>query len=254
MVTSMTTPISRRIAGGAVEPGNPSPGVNVGETERWASLIGGGLLACYGLSRGTGVGLGLAALGGGLIYRGLTGHCSLYQALGTGSAAPRGATSVPAHSGVKVEKSVVIDRPREEVFRFWRTLSNLPRFMGHLRDVRETSPTRSRWVARGPAGTSVTWDAEIINERPNELIAWRSLPGSEVASAGSVHFLPAANGRGTEVRVSLKYDPPAGRLGAAVAWLAGEEPTAQVADDLARLKRMLEAGPRTADRLWPARG
>jgi uncharacterized membrane protein len=86
----------------------------------------------------------------------------------------------------------------------------------------------------------VEWDAEIHNEIPNELIAWRSLAGSEVDNAGSVHFMPTANGD-TEVRVVLRYDPPAGKLGATVARLLGEDPSHQVSEDLRRLKQVVEA-------------
>jgi uncharacterized membrane protein len=101
--------------------------------------------------------------------------------------------------------------------------------------------SRSHWVAKGPVGTRVEWDAEIHTEIPNELIAWRSLTGSEVANAGSVHFMPTDNGD-TEVRVVLRFDPPAGRVGAAVARLLGDDPSGQVAHDLRRLKQVLEAG------------
>jgi uncharacterized membrane protein len=140
-----------------------------------------------------------------------------------------------------VDERIVIARPRSEVYGFWRNLENLPRFMDHLESVSVVDEERSHWVARGPAGTRVEWDAVVHNEIPNELIAWRSLKGSEVDNAGSVHFSPTENGD-TEVRVVLRYDPPAGRLGAAVARLLGEDPSRQVAEDLRRLKQVVEAG------------
>lgn len=105
----------------------------------------------------------------------------------------------------------------------------------------ETSNTESHWVAKSPAGTS-EWDAEIINEHENHLIAWQSKPGSEIDHAGSVRFESAPAGQGTEVRVSLEYIPPAGKLGAAIAKLYGEEPELQVEDDLARFKALMEVG------------
>lgn len=114
--------------------------------------------------------------------------------------------------------------------------------MDHLESVEVLDNRRSRWVARGPAGTSVQWDAEVINEVPNDVIGWASLPGSQVSTAGSVTFRDAPGGRGTEVRVRLQYDPPAGKAGAAVAWLLGEEPSQQIREDLRRLKHILEAG------------
>jgi uncharacterized membrane protein len=150
-------------------------------------------------------------------------------------------TSIPRGKGIKVEESVTVNRPVLEVYRFWRNFENLPRFMDHLESVTVIDENQSHWVAKGPAGARVEWDAVIHNEIDDELIAWRSLPGSEVNNAGSVHFTPTPQG-GTEVRVVLSYDPPAGRLGAVVAKLLGEEPSRQVRDDLRRLKQVMDAG------------
>lgn len=150
--------------------------------------------------------------------------------------------SVPRGQGIKVEERVTINRPVVEVYAFWRDFENLPRFMDHLESVTVLDENRSHWVAKGPAGSRIEWDAVIHNEIDDELIAWRSLPDAEVNNAGSVHFTPTADGRGTEVRVVLSYDPPAGRLGAVVAKLLGEEPSQQVADDLRRLKQVMDAG------------
>jgi uncharacterized membrane protein len=131
-----------------------------------------------------------------------------------------------------------------EVYHFWRQLENLPRFMDHLESVTVLDENRSHWVAKAPAGTKVEWDATIHNEIEDELLAWRSLPGADVDNAGSVHFTP--RGQSTVVRVVLSYDPPAGRVGAAVAKLLGEEPGTQVEDDLRRLKQVMEAGEAAA--------
>jgi uncharacterized membrane protein len=127
------------------------------------------------------------------------------------------------------------------VFQFWRNFENLPRFMDHLESVTVVDEDRSHWVAKAPAGTRVEWDAVIHNEIENELIAWRSLPGADVNNAGSVHFASHEQGNGTTVTVVLSYEPPAGKLGEAVAKLFGEEPSNQVADDLRRLKQVMEA-------------
>jgi uncharacterized membrane protein len=135
---------------------------------------------------------------------------------------------------------VTILRPREELYRFWRDFSNLPRIMRHLQSVQTTGDGRSHWVARGPLGIPIEWDAEIITERENELIGWRSVGDSEVDTAGSVHFTSAPGDRGTEVRVVLKYDPPAGKLGSAVAWLLGKAPDQQIREDLRRFKWVME--------------
>jgi uncharacterized membrane protein len=139
-------------------------------------------------------------------------------------------------------ETIIINKPREEVFRFWRDLENLPRFMTHLVEVKETGGARSRWVAKGPMGSKVEWDAEIIQEHPGELIAWRSLPGATVENAGSVRFEPATGGRGTVVRVKLHYRPPAGAAGASIAKLFGEAPEKQIPVDLMRMKQLLETG------------
>ena len=143
-------------------------------------------------------------------------------------------------AGIHVEEAVTVSRPPSEVFRFWRNFENLPRFMNHLRAVSQREAGISHWVARGPAGMNVEWDARIINEIDGRLLAWQSLEGSEVATAGSVNFRETP--RGTEVRVHLQYNPPAGRLGAAVARLLGEEPTVQIHDDLRRFKQLIETG------------
>lgn len=222
-------------------------GVNVGQVERWASSIGGGALALYGLTRGSLGGIALAIVGGALVQRGVTGHCNLYETMNystAGETAPRSSAnvSVRGERGIKVEKSVTINRPQEELFRFWRNFENLPRFMNHLESVKVTGGDRSHWVAKAPAGTTVEWDAEIYNEKENELIAWRSLEGSDVDNAGSVRFEAAPAGRGTVVRVVLKYDPPGGTLGAAVARLFGENPEQQIDDDLRRFKQVMESG------------
>jgi uncharacterized membrane protein len=143
---------------------------------------------------------------------------------------------------IRVRKSITINRPAEELYGFWRDFQNLARFMKHVESVQVTGDKRSHWVAKGPAGKRVEWDAETIEDRPNELIAWRSIEGSTVENSGSVRFEPATGGRGTVVRVELEYYPPAGLLGATVAKLLGEEPKGQLAEDLRRFKQLMEAG------------
>jgi uncharacterized membrane protein len=143
---------------------------------------------------------------------------------------------------IRVRKSITINRPAEEIYAFWHDFQNLARFMNHVESVQVTGDKRSHWVAKGPAGKRVEWDAETVEDRPNELIAWRSVEGSPVQNSGSVRFEPAAGGRGTVVRVELEYYPPAGLLGAAVAKLLGEDPKAQLEEDLRRLKQLMEAG------------
>jgi len=131
-------------------------------------------------------------------------------------------------------------RRAQELYVMWRDFENLPRFMSHLKSVK-TYGNRSHWVADGPTGP-VEWDADIVNDEPNRLIAWRSLQESQVATAGAVHFTPLGHDRGTEVLVELKYDPPGGKLGSWLAWLFGQEPGQQIREDLRRFKQLMEAG------------
>jgi uncharacterized membrane protein len=238
---------SNQVTGGQQGGAGFGGNVNVNEIERWASTIGGGALAVYGVTRlaqGNWLGAVLGLVGGCLIYRGTTGHCSMYEALGISTAeeSKNPNISVPAHRGVKVEQSVTVNKSPEEVYRFWRNFENLPRFMDHLESVSVEGSGRSHWVAKAPAGTTVEWDAEVYNEKENELIAWRSLEGADVDNAGSVRFEPTADGRGTVVRVSLKYDPPGGVIGSTFAKLFGEEPSQQIEEDLRRFKQVMEAG------------
>lgn len=221
----------------------PTSRVNVGDTERLLSFLGGAVLGIYGLSRRSLPGLGLAAAGAPLLYRGATGFCGMYAALGINTApklAP--STSIRAGHGVRVEESTIVGRDAATLFRYWRNLENLGRFMSHLHEVREHDDRRSHWVARGAMGVPFEWEAEIINERENELIAWRSVDGSKVDTAGSVHFHELPHDRGTEVRVNLKYDAHSAQLAAPLARLLGESPPQQIRDDLRRFKQIMEAG------------
>jgi uncharacterized membrane protein len=143
---------------------------------------------------------------------------------------------------VRTRRSITVNRPVAEVYAFWRDFTNLPRFMRHLESVTVLDERRSRWKALAPAGRHVEWEAEITEETPDRLIAWRSLPGADVPNGGRVEFLPAPGGRGTEVRVTLEYDPPFGKLGSKVAMLWREEPGQQVYDDLRHFKQVLETG------------
>jgi uncharacterized membrane protein len=213
---------------------------NIGTSERWLSSLAGAALIAYGLERRSGASAAAALAGGALLYRGLSGRCPVYSALGTTTRRPP-ATSVPAGRGIKVEKSFTILRRPLELYNFWRHFENLPSFMQGLQKV-ETWGNRSHWKARGPMGIVVEWDAEILMDRPPETISWRSLPGGDIDCAGSVHFKDLGAGRGTELRVILKYDPPAGKLGTSLATLLGKDPGAQIAEDLRRFKQLMESG------------
>ena len=218
-------------------------GVNISDLEKWISLAAGAGLTFYGVSRARRNGWLIAALGGMLLERGATGHCRVYEAFNINTAGSKDDTrrALGGSAGVNVEESVVINRPVEELYRFWRNLENLPRFMRHLESVERLTDTLSRWRATGPGGTTVEWTAEIINEVANKVIGWRSIEGSEVVSAGSVNFEPLAPSQ-TRVRVRLQYSPPGGKLGAAFARLMGRDAATEIREDLQRFKQLVEAG------------
>src|SRR6266498_779476 len=221
--------------------------VNVAGVERWASALGGAALTAYGLKQlkeRSFAGAMIAAAGTSLIYRGATGYCPVYEASGISTANGKTDTraSLSGGRGVNVEEVVLVNRPASELFRFWRPFETLPSFMDHLVSVRQLDHLRSHWVAKAPAGRTVEWDAEIINEIPDELIAWRTRDNADVVSAGSVSVKPAPGGRGTEVRVRLQYNPPAGKLGSTIAWMFGEEPSQTIREDLRRFKQLMESG------------
>src|SRR5687768_16693370 len=203
---------------------------NVGQGERTVSVAAGAILALLGLMRGSGTGLLVAGVGGALIYRGVSGHCPAYGALGMSSAEPdtsyeggQRAMERIEERGIHVEQAFLINRTPEDLYAHWRNFDNLPRIMTHLEAVTVIDERRSHWVAKAPriAGGKVEWDAEITRDEPNRAIAWRSLPGSDVDTAGEIRFTPAMGDRGTEVHVFMDYVPPAGRLGHWVATLFG---------------------------------
>jgi len=172
-----------------------------------------------------------------MLYRGATGHCVVYDMMEIDRADD-------GDKGIQVQRSITVNRPRDELFRLWRNTENLPRFMEHLKSVRIISEEgkQSHWVAKAPLGREIEWDSVITDEIENEYLAWHSLPGSAVESIGSVRFSDAPGGRGTVVSVSMQYHPPAGSMGAAFAKLFGEEPGQQVRDDLRHFKQIMETG------------
>jgi len=215
---------------------------NISDAERLASALGGALLAAYGISQRSRSGTILVAAGGALIVRGATGYCPGYAAAGIDwHTSDDTRVALAGEKGTPVDVAVTIARPHDELYRFWRQLDNLPKFMPHLVSVTDLGNNRSHWVAMAIRSRTVEWDAEIINDNPNELIGWRTLAGADVVSAGSVRFKP--NGKGeTEVHVHLQYDPPAGKMGAVVAWMFGDEPSQTIREDLRRFKALMETG------------
>src|SRR3954447_16474280 len=141
---------------------------------------------------------------------------------------------------MEARSAATINGSPEALYEAWRDVSRLPEFMDHLEAVTSTGDRRSHWVAKGPAGMTVEWDAEITEEEPGRRIAWRSVEGADVDNSGVVEFRPAPGDRGTEIHVTLEYSPPGGALGSVVAKLFGEEPAQQVSDGLRRFKQLME--------------
>lgn len=224
----------------STSPAKGSSRINVGQLERVASALGGGLLAAWGLRRFSLPRLLTAATGGVLLYRGLTGHCPGYEQMGVSTAETGRATAL------EIDEAVTVNKPREEVYDFWRELENLPRFMRHIESVEALDEKRSRWTARVPkvpkdVGT-ISWEAEITEDAPNERIAWRSLARADIQNAGTVRFKDAPEGRGTEVHAQIRYRPPAGDVGALVTRLLDPANEQMVREDVRRFKHILEAG------------
>jgi uncharacterized membrane protein len=214
--------------------------VNVGDKERMLSAVVGGALVAWGAMQRSLGGLGLIAAGGALAWRALSGHCALYRAIGVDTRSQDGTTR--GNLGVKIDRSIEVNAAPERVYAFWRRFENLSRILSNVDAVRTTSDTRSHWTVKVVGGTTVEWDAEIINDKPNELIAWQSMPGASVTHAGTVRFERTNGGRGTRVHVELQYDPPGGEIGHAVAALLNADAGTQVEQDLSNFKQAFEAG------------
>lgn len=229
------------------EMGYDEPDINVGLAERIASalagvaLIGGGI---YVASKRRPISTALMGLGAGmLLKRGITGQCGLYTALGVSTA--ESPISSRLARPVSVEESVTIERPAEDLYAYWRDFKNLPRIMRHLERVDIVDDRKSHWVAQGPAGQLIEWEAVITHERPNELIAWESTENAVIPNKGSVRFRPASGHLGTIVDVMLEYEAPGGALGAGIAKLFHREPSQEIREDLREFKAFMEAGEKS---------
>ncbi len=213
---------------------NSSESTPMTETEKWASIVGGSAMVLLGLQKRSLRGILTAIAGSGLAYHGATAEQSLTDTV---------ADAVGINKALKVEKTVTINRPAEELYNYWRNFENFPTFMKHVKSVTVSNGgTRSHWVANAPLGQAVEWDADIIKDEPNRLIAWSSIEGADVDNSGFVRFSPAPSDRGTQVKVVLEYEIAGGKLTAALAKLFGEEPEQQIGDELRRFKQLIEAG------------
>jgi len=217
---------------------------NVNDWERGVSIAAAALLAVVALKARGGARTSLLVAGAGLAVRGITGYCPINHALGRTRPSGDTRAALGGTAGVKLEESVTIRRSARELYDMWHSFDFLPRIFSHIESVKSIGGNRTHWVMRGPVGTRLEWDAETINEIPHQLIAWKSLEGADVVSAGSVHFREHTLGGApeTEVTVTMQYAPPAGKAGAAVAWVAGAAPSATLREDLNGLKQRLEQG------------
>jgi uncharacterized membrane protein len=217
---------------------SPQP-VSIADAANLFAIGMGALLVVAALTRRTRAGSLLAASSSApFFYRGLMGRWPAVS----GPADEQTKTALRGGRGVNVHEAVSVQRPVAEVYSYWRRLENLPRFMSHLQRVTETSDRHSSWVARLAPGLVVKWDAEVINEVENQVIGWRSLPGSDIVSAGSVTFRSMRAGLGTQVNVRLQYESAADGPGARLASFLGLEPSHVIREDLRRFKQLMETG------------
>ena len=220
------------------QPATTLPAANVGSNERMLMLLAGAALLGYAW-KSSSKGLGAASVG--LLLRGATGYCPAYNAIGVDHSNTKAALS--GSRGVHIRESITIDAPAEEIYRFWRQLDQLPEEMPHLAKVEQLDTKRSRWTAKAFDQLPITWEAEIINEQPFETIAWQTLPGQSIQTAGSVTFKPVPGNGATEVHVHLQYAAPGGKAANWLASLAGQDPAKYTREALRALKRRLELPP-----------
>lgn len=200
--------------------------------EQWASIVGGGALVLGGLQQRSLRGVLMAIAGSGLVYQGTQNKSTLKQV----------SDAVGLDQAIRVEKTVTINRPASELYGVWRQFENLPRFMRHLESVQVQDDRHSHWVVKAPLDQRIEWDAVIVDDQPDRLIAWTSVDAADIEHSGFVRFQPATGDRGTEVKVVMEYQPPGGVMAAAIAKLFGEEPEQQIGDDLSRFKQLMETG------------
>ena len=232
MFEKLTEKVNNTFEGTVLTPGETE---NVNVTERFISAAAG----TYVLFKGIGniinhpvVGLQQAALGGFLLYRGATGYCPLYARLG------KDTTDLPA---IRITETFIVNSPREEVYRFWRNLENLPKFMKHLKTVSEIDETYSHWKLKVPGEiTTIDWTAQITKQEENSYIGWQSIEGSQIDNAGKVEFTDALNGVGTQLNVEINYFPPAGAIGHGLAQLLNVVFEKAVREDIRNFKHYVE--------------
>lgn len=217
---------------------------NVGPLERAASTAIGAALVVAGLAGRRHV-VPLAA-GSALLYRGISGNCGLYRALGIDRCQcdQQDQAAVEARHAIHVDRAIIINRPPGMIYDFWKQFDQLPQLIDHLVSVTQVDDQKSHWIAQGPLNSQFEWDAEVFEDRHGELLAWRSLPDSEVSVAGTLRLGVLPHNRGTSVRLITDYEPPGGRITAQIASWFGTDVEAELFEGLRRMKQILESGER----------
>lgn len=231
-----------RRAGRLGTPRRRGVGVDLVDVGRWTTGAVGGSLAVWGVRRGRPLGIAAALVGSGLMVRALAAGTGLTRALRIRRGERSPASVVEHGRGVTFRRAITIQRPREEVWNAFRDTGRMALWMDGIERVEPISEKLSHWTARGPAGTEVRWDAEIHEERPGERLVWRSLDGSDVVHVGSATLEDAPGDRGTEVLVSMAWEPWAGKLGDLLAKAIGASPEQRLRESLRRFKSLLETG------------
>jgi uncharacterized membrane protein len=218
--------------------------INIGQDERVFSVVSGAALVTLALISRERRGIPAFLLGLKLLYRGITGTSLIYKALGINTAVSTNlkAVSVPHQQGIHITRAVTVDCDIEELYDFWQNPLNFPDVMKYIESVQMTAPDRARWTIKLPGGMKSEFEVEVYTAVPNELISWRSLPGSDIQHAGSVNFRQGPVGRGTEVHLTLEFVPPGGPIGQALFRLFDEAPGQYVAQFLREFKQMMETG------------
>lgn len=217
--------------------------VNVNQEERAPSAVLGAALLLLGLGRRSLGGTAVALAGGGLLYRGLRGHCHLYDALGINTAQPAANQQTGASTDApEVARSITVDKPAEELYRLWREPETLSRIMGDFAEATQAGEDRQHWTVRMPRGRSLAWDSQVVEDRPGEFLRWQSLEGTSLPNEGSVRFGPAPGNRGTQVMFRMRFDPPGGAIGKWAVKLLGMAPRALATKALYRFKNLAETG------------
>ena len=203
-------------------------------TARFLVGAAGGALAFYGVTRRGILGSAVGTVGMGMLARSVT-NMPMRRIIGMGA----------GRRAVDLRKTINVNAPIEEVYRFWSNFENFPRFMANVREVRDLGNGRSHWSVAGPAGMPVEWNAVITRMEPNRVLAWKSEPGEMVQHAGIIHFDSNPDGS-TRIDIQMTYNPPAGAMGHTLASLFGSNPKQQMDEDLVRFKSLIEQGMTTA--------